>query len=176
MSRSSVLLDGVDVERVVARMAHEIIERLHLSPTSARSPLSVVGIRSGGVWLGQKLSDRLIEYAKLEIAFSEINIASFRDDRPRTAVLDAAGVDQQLPAEGGVVILVDDVIQSGRTARAALEAILSNYRPALIQLAVLVDRGHRELPICPDYVGKNLPSSLSEYVAVTPQGVTIHRA
>ncbi|MGC9154416.1 MAG: hypothetical protein ACP5HZ_02085, partial [Ferrimicrobium sp.] len=101
MSRSSVLLDGVDVERVVARMAHEIIERLHLSPSSDRLPLSVVGIRSGGVWLGQKLSDRLIEYAKLEIAFSEINIASFRDDRPRTAVLDAAGVDQRLPAEGG---------------------------------------------------------------------------
>ncbi|MGC9156312.1 MAG: bifunctional pyr operon transcriptional regulator/uracil phosphoribosyltransferase PyrR [Ferrimicrobium sp.] len=157
-------------------MAHEIIERLHLSPATTQPPLSVVGVRSGGVWLGQKLSDRLVEYAKLEIGFSELNISSFRDDRPRTAVIDAVGVDQRLPAEGGVVILVDDVIQSGRTARAALEAILSTYRPALIQLAVLVDRGHRELPICPDYVGKNLPSALSEYVAVTPQGVTIHRA
>ncbi|WP_298209330.1 bifunctional pyr operon transcriptional regulator/uracil phosphoribosyltransferase PyrR [Ferrimicrobium sp.] len=176
MARSSVLLDAVDVERAVARMAHEIIERLHLSPATPRSSLSVVGVRSGGVWLGQMLSDRLMEYAKLEIAFSEINIASFRDDRPRTAVVDAVGVDQRLPAEGGTVILVDDVIQSGRTARAALEAILSNYRPALIQLAVLVDRGHRELPICPDYVGKNLPSALSEYIAVTPEGVTIHRA
>ncbi|KJE76348.1 bifunctional pyr operon transcriptional regulator/uracil phosphoribosyltransferase PyrR [Ferrimicrobium acidiphilum] len=176
MARSSTVLDEAEVERMIARMAHEILERLQRVQSLKSNPLSVIGIRSGGVWLGRRLCERLVEYAKLEIAFSEVSISSFRDDRPRTAVVDAVGIDQRLPVEQGVVILVDDVIQSGRTARAALEAILSSYRPELIQLAVLVDRGHRELPICPDYVGKNLPSALSEYVAVTPHGVTIHRA
>lgn len=176
MARSSTVLNELDIERMVARMAHEILERLPRASSLGANPLAVVGIRNGGVWLGRRLCDRLAEYAKLDIAFSEISISSFRDDRPRTAVVDAVGSDQQLPVEGGVVILVDDVIQSGRTARAALEAILSSYRPQLIQLAVLVDRGHRELPICPDYVGKNLPSALSEYVSVTPNSVTIHRA
>jgi len=176
MARSSVVLDDGEINRAIARMAHEVVERLHVDTGDAATGLSVVGIRSGGVWLGQRLLERLVEYTGIEIPFSEINIASFRDDRPRTAVVDAGGVGQRVPAEDGVVILVDDVIQSGRTARAALEAILSTYRPQRIQLAVLIDRGHRELPISPDYVGKNLPSALSEYVAVTPQGVTIHRA
>lgn len=176
MAQSSVVLDEAAVERAIARMAHEVLERLHIPPLASNTALSVVGVRTGGVWLGRRLSERLLEYAGVAISFSEVNISSFRDDRPRSAVVDAAGVDQRFPAEGGVVILVDDVIQSGRTARAALEAILSTYRPQLIQLAVLVDRGHRELPICPDYVGKNLPSALSEYVVVSPQGVTIHRA
>ena len=101
MAQSSVVLDGAAVERAIARMAHEVLERLHIPPLASNTALSVVGVRTGGVWLGRRLSERLLEYAGVAISFSEVNISSFRDDRPRSAVVDAAGVDQRFPAEGG---------------------------------------------------------------------------
>ncbi|MGN6331106.1 MAG: bifunctional pyr operon transcriptional regulator/uracil phosphoribosyltransferase PyrR [Motilibacteraceae bacterium] len=156
------VLDADDVARALTRIAHEVVER-----TKGAQDVVLLGIPTRGVALARRLATRLGEVAGREVPVGALDITMYRDDlrlRPARALertdIPAAGVD------GKLVILVDDVLFSGRTIRAALTALDDVGRPRAVQLAVLVDRGHRELPIRADYVGKNLPTSLREAVRV----------
>jgi pyrimidine operon attenuation protein/uracil phosphoribosyltransferase len=158
-----------DVSRVLTRMAHEIIERNHHA-----DPLHIIGIQRGGVWLAERLvaSVRTIR-GEVSTHFGSLDVSLFRDDislRPVTAI-STSTIDGDLT--GATVVLVDDVLFTGRTVRAALDALAQFGRPGRVQLAVLVDRGHRELPIRPDFVGKNLPTSRTADVVADDTGVRI---
>jgi len=162
------LLDGDALARTLSRIAHEIIER---NPRLA--DVSLVGIYTRGVPLAQRLRRLIAERAGVEPSLGTLDITFHRDDvhvrggeaplRPQPVV---RSTKLDLPLEGRTCILVDDVLSTGRTARAAIEALFAYGRPARVQLACLADRGHRELPIRPDYVGKNLPTSSGERVQV----------
>lgn len=156
-----------DMHRTIARIAHQIIEKTHIGSEDA-SPVVLLGIPSGGVPLAQRLAQRIEEFAGAPVLCGSLDVTLYRDDLGRgphralrDTVIPGGGID------GVTVILVDDVLFSGRTIRAALDALADIGRPEYIQLAVLVDRGHRQLPIRADYVGKNIPTSRSEDVAVT---------
>ncbi|MEU1424086.1 MULTISPECIES: bifunctional pyr operon transcriptional regulator/uracil phosphoribosyltransferase PyrR [unclassified Kitasatospora] len=156
------VLDGTDIARVITRIAHEIVER-----AKGAEDVVLLGIHTRGVHLARRLRDRLTQITGREIPFGTLDITMYRDDlrlKPARALehteIPAGGID------GRLVVLVDDVLFSGRTIRAALDALSDIGRPRAVQLAVLVDRGHRELPIRADYVGKNLPTSLREAVQV----------
>ncbi|KIQ66915.1 bifunctional pyr operon transcriptional regulator/uracil phosphoribosyltransferase PyrR [Kitasatospora griseola] len=156
------VLDATDVARVVTRIAHEIVER-----AKGAEDVVLLGIHTRGVHLARRLRAKLTQITGREIPFGTLDITMYRDDlrlKPARALehteIPADGID------GRLVILVDDVLFSGRTIRAALDALGDIGRPRAVQLAVLVDRGHRELPIRADYVGKNLPTSLREAVQV----------
>ncbi len=155
------LLTAADVARTVARMAHQIIER------TAPDPVVLLGVPSRGVPLAHRLADRIREFTGTAAAVGTLDITLYRDDLRRRPNRPLA--ETMLP-EGGLddalVVLVDDVLYSGRTVRAALDALREYGRPRAVQLAVLVDRGHRELPIRADYVGKNLPTARDEEIAV----------
>jgi pyrimidine operon attenuation protein/uracil phosphoribosyltransferase len=160
------LLAAGDVARTVARMAHQVIERTSLgSPDS--TPVVLLGIPTRGAPLAARLAARIADFAGTQVATGVLDVTLYRDDLRRrptrplgTTALPPGGIDERL------VILVDDVLYSGRTIRAALDALRDAGRPKAVQLAVLVDRGHRELPIRADYVGKNVPTSRSEEVHV----------
>jgi pyrimidine operon attenuation protein/uracil phosphoribosyltransferase len=155
----AVILDADGVRRSWRRIAHEIIER---QPELAR--LSLLGIVTRGVPLAQRLAATLEELEGVKLPVLAVDIRAYRDDLPR-----AAAPIPAVPAEaveGRPVLLIDDVLFNGRTVRAAIDAVIAAGRPTQIQLAVLVDRGHRELPIRPDYIGKNVPTSLNEWVDV----------
>ncbi len=158
-----------DVSRVLTRMAHEIIERNHHA-----DQLHIIGIQRGGVWLAERLvaSVRTIR-SEVSTHFGSLDVSLFRDDislRPVTAI-STSSIDGDLT--GATVVLIDDVLFTGRTVRAALDALAQFGRPERVQLAVLVDRGHRELPIRPDFVGKNLPTSRTADVVADDAGVRI---
>lgn len=161
-----VLLDASDVGRTVARMAHQVIEKTALDEPGSRRVL-LIGIPTRGTSLALRLSAKVAEFTGVDVSTGYLDITLYRDDlrdkphRPleRTLVPEG-GVD------GALVILVDDVLFSGRTVRAALDALRDLGRPAAVQLAVLVDRGHRELPLRADYVGKNIPTARGEDVQV----------
>src|SRR5437588_2373111 len=162
------LLDEVALERTLSRVAHEIIER-----NSDLDRVALVGIHTRGVPLAQRLRRLVEERSGEEVALGAVDITFYRDDvqvRGGEAPLHAQPVVRStsldFPLEGRTCILVDDVLYTGRTIRAAVEALFDYGRPARVQLAVLVDRGHRELPIRPDYVGKNLPTSREERIQV----------
>jgi pyrimidine operon attenuation protein/uracil phosphoribosyltransferase len=158
-----VVLDRDDVARAVVRMAHEVVER-NADPDS---PLAVVGIQRRGVHLAHRLHAQISELLAVPVALGSLDIAFYRDDvgrRPHAPIVHATAIDFAL--DGSTVVIVDDVLFTGRTVRAAIDALFEYGRPARVQLAVLVDRGHRELPIRPDYVGKNLPTSFAERVNV----------
>ena len=162
------ILDQDAIARTLARLAHELIERNEDVAT-----LALVGIHTRGVPLAQRLRELVAERSGVEPALGTVDISFHRDDvlvRGRAAPLHAQpvvrGTELDFSLEGRTCVLVDDVLFTGRTIRAAIEALLDFGRPARVQLAVLVDRGHRELPIRPDYVGKNLPTALSERVRV----------
>jgi pyrimidine operon attenuation protein/uracil phosphoribosyltransferase len=158
-----VVLGHDDVQRAITRIAHEIVER---NPGEATA-LAIVGIHRRGVFLAQRLQHELTALIDSEIPLGSLDIAFYRDDlelRPDAPVVNATELDFAI--DGSTVVIVDDVLFTGRTVRAAIDALLDYGRPAVVQLAVLVDRGHRELPIRPDYVGKNLPTSLRERVNV----------
>jgi pyrimidine operon attenuation protein / uracil phosphoribosyltransferase len=160
-SEKVVLHEG-DVQRALTRIAHEIAER---NPDA--SALAVVGIHRRGAFLADRLRDLLQELLDLPIPLGDLDIGFYRDDvssRPDAPVVHASHVD--FDVTGRTVVVVDDVLYTGRTVRAAIEALFDYGRPQRVQLAVLADRGHRELPIRPDYVGKNLPTSASEHVYV----------
>ncbi|OLF13724.1 bifunctional pyr operon transcriptional regulator/uracil phosphoribosyltransferase [Actinophytocola xinjiangensis] len=160
------LLSAGDVARTVARMAHQVIERTALDvPDSA--PVVLLGIQTRGAPLATRLAARIAEFSGVAVPTGVLDVTLYRDDlrRKPTRPLGAT----QLPPDGvddRLVILVDDVLYSGRTIRAALDALRDAGRPRAVQLAVLVDRGHRELPIRADYVGKNVPTSRTEEVHV----------
>jgi len=156
------ILDGQGVERTLTRIAHEIVEK-----NKGAGNLVLIGIRSRGVHLARRLASRLKEIEGIEIPVGALDITLYRDDIGEEGFQAAVRkTDIPFPVAGKAVILVDDVLYTGRTIRAALDAIIDLGRPRLIQLAVLIDRGHRELPIRADYVGKNIPTSRSEEVQV----------
>lgn len=165
---SRVVMSTDDVRRAITRIGHEIVERNH-----GTAGVVVVGLQRGGVWIAERLAASLhhIDGAG-QVELGSIDVSFYRDDVGMRPIVPAAVTD--LPdVTGKVVVLVDDVLFTGRTVRAALDALNDHGRPRAVQLAVIVDRGHRELPIRPDYVGKNLPTSRSENVTVGPEGVVI---
>lgn len=154
------LMDEAQIFRSIARMAHEIIER-----NNGAENICLVGIKRRGIPLAQLLADDIKKFADADVPVGEIDITLHRDDL--SEIKDCPdSVESKIPCElkNCTVILVDDVLFTGRTARAAIDALLDFGRPAVIQLAVLVDRGHRELPIRPDFIGKNVPTSREESV------------
>src|ERR671923_335511 len=166
-----MLLDEDALGRTLSRIAHEIIER-----NEQLDEVALVGIHTRGVPLAQRLRRLIAEFAGVEVALGTVDITFYRDDvqvRGREAPLHPQPIVRatrlDFPLEGRTCILVDDVLYTGRTIRAAIEALFDYGRPARVQLAVLADRGHRELPIRPDYVGKNLPTATSERVCVRVQ-------
>ena len=157
-----VLMEPDRLERTLRRMAHEIVER---HPEAAR--LVLVGVRTRGVPLARRLAALIGEATGAEPAVGALDITLYRDDLTTVGPQPVLkGTDIPTSIDGRTVVLVDDVLFTGRTVRAALDALIDLGRPRSIQLATLIDRGHRELPIRPDYVGKNLPTSRKESVAV----------
>jgi pyrimidine operon attenuation protein/uracil phosphoribosyltransferase len=162
------LLDADAVGRTLARVAHELIER-----NEQLDDLILVGIHRRGLPLAQRLRRLVAERSGVDLDLGAVDITFHRDDvlvraggAPRAAQPIVHATQLDTPLEGRTVVLVDDVLYTGRTIRAAIEALLEYGRPDRVQLAVLVDRGHRELPIRPDYVGKNLPTGRDEHVQV----------
>jgi pyrimidine operon attenuation protein / uracil phosphoribosyltransferase len=163
-----ILLDADALRRTITRIAHEIVER---NPELERTAL--VGIHTRGVPLAQRLRRLIAEFGGVEIPLGSVDITFHRDDvhvRGGTAPLNPQPVVKStrldFPLEGMTCVLVDDVLYTGRTVRAAIETLFEYGRPARVQLACLVDRGHRELPIRPDYVGKNLPTARGDRIQV----------
>jgi pyrimidine operon attenuation protein / uracil phosphoribosyltransferase len=160
------VLDAPAIQRAVTRMAHEIIER-----NQGADGVVLVGLIKGGVWLAEALAAALANLGS-PVPVGAIDVSFFRDDLNLRAVTPSkSSLDFEL--HDAIVVLVDDVLFTGRTVRAALDALREYGRPRSVQLAVMVDRGHRELPIRPDFVGKNLPTSRSEQVSATIAGVVI---
>ena len=160
------LLSAADVTRTVARIAHQIIEKTAFGPDHA-DELVILGIPTGGAVLARRLATAIAEFTGVDPAVGTVDPTLYRDDlrrRPARALGDTTVPDGGL--DDRLVVLVDDVLFSGRTVRAALDALSEHGRPRAVQLAVLVDRGHRELPIRADHVGKNLPTSTRERVGV----------
>jgi pyrimidine operon attenuation protein / uracil phosphoribosyltransferase len=167
VARSQVM-DADDVRRAIWRMAHEVIERNH-----GLEGVLLVGMQTGGVGLADALADALRDIDGTAPPVGSLDVALFRDDIGIRPVLPEAVTDIPVDIDGAIVVLVDDVLFTGRTIRAALDALNAYGRPRSVQLAVMVDRGHRELPIRPDYVGKNLPTRRDEMVNVSPEGVDL---
>ena len=170
-ANETVVLTAEQMSRTITRIAHEVFEK---NPTADR--LAIVGIHTRGAFIGARVHRLLCEVAGRQVESGDLDISFYRDD---VAARGAVGViprstpqpvvrDTHLPFDvaGATVVLVDDVLYTGRTIRAAIEALFDFGRPAAVQLAVLVDRGHRELPIRPDYVGKNLPTAPHERISV----------
>ena len=161
-SDEKVVLREEEVQRALMRIAHEILERNPQPPVAA-----LVGIHRRGAFLARRLHTILEQLLDTDVPLGDLDIGFYRDDvasRPDAPVLHASHID--FDVTGRTVVIVDDVLYTGRTVRAAIEALFDYGRPARVQLAVLADRGHRELPIRPDYVGKNLPTSRAEHVHV----------
>ncbi len=162
MEYKSQLMDAAQIHRTMARLTHEIIEKQH-----GVEGLCLVGIKRRGVPLAQMLADNLKRFEQVDIPVGHIDISHFRDDRGKAEPpLEAADCFIPCKLEETTVILVDDVLHTGRTVRAAIEGIFRQGRPKAIRLAVLIDRGHRELPFRPDFVGKNIPTAKNEKVSV----------
>jgi pyrimidine operon attenuation protein/uracil phosphoribosyltransferase len=161
-------MDAGDVQRAVWRMAHEIVEHNH-----GLDGVVLIGLQTGGVPLAEKLADALEAIESVKPPTGTLDVALYRDDIGLRPVLPEAVTSIPADLTGTTVVLVDDVLFTGRTIRAALDAITDFGRPRSVQLAVMVDRGHRELPIRPDYVGKNLPTRRDEVVDVHADGVDL---
>ena len=164
----SVVLSSADVQRALTRMAHEVAER-----NGGLDDLVLVGLQTGGVPLAAKMAEILRQIEGGDLQLGTLDVAFYRDDIGLRPVLPEAVTDVPVDLAGRVVVLVDDVLFTGRTIRAALNALNDFGRARAIQLAVMVDRGHRELPIRPDFVGKNLPTRREEMVDVGDDGVWI---
>ena len=167
VSRTQVL-DADDVRRAMWRMAHEIVEANH-----GLDEVVLVGLQTGGVPFAAELAQALEKIDGTAPPVGTLDVAFHRDDIGLRPVLPSAVTDIPFDLSGKVVVLVDDVLFTGRTIRAALDAVHTYGRPRAVQLAVMIDRGHRELPIRPDYVGKNLPTRRDEAVDATLEGVEL---
>ncbi|KGX88519.1 bifunctional pyr operon transcriptional regulator/uracil phosphoribosyltransferase PyrR [Pontibacillus litoralis] len=164
MEQKAIVLDDAAIRRALTRIAHEILEK-----NKGVEGLILVGIKTRGVPLAKRLAEKIAEIEKVEIPFGEIDITLYRDDLTKQNGIEDPqinGTNLQNDLNKKKVILVDDVLYTGRTVRAAMDALMDIGRPSQIQLAVLIDRGHRELPIRADYVGKNVPTSHEEVIAV----------
>lgn len=157
------IMDADDIRRAVTRIGHEIVEKNH-----GAEKLALVGILTRGAPLADRLAKLLQQIEGVEVPVGRLDIGLYRDDYATHPTGRSAPVPTEIPFDvtGKRIVLVDEVLFTGRTVRAALSALLDLGRPASIQLAVLLDRGHRELPIRPDFVGKNVPTSRQEYVRV----------
>lgn len=163
MELKATLMDEQGVARSLVRIAHEITEK-----NDGTADICIVGIKRRGVPLAKRIAKNIEKIESISIPVGELDIKFYRDDlSPEFILPETKEVKLGFDVTGKKVILVDDVLFTGRTARAAIEAIFSSGRPASIQLAILIDRGHRELPIRPDFVGKNVPTSLDEVVKVS---------
>ena len=156
-----IVLDFEEMRRTLVRIAHEIVER------TGGQDVALVGIHRRGAVLGRRLHGLVSELSEASVPFGEVDISFYRDDlsmRAAQPLVAASAID--FPVEAHTIVLVDDVLYTGRTVRAAIDALFDYGRPRRVQLAVLADRGHRELPFRPDYVGKNLPTARTEHVKV----------
>ena len=162
MAENKTLLDANAVQRALSRIAHEIAER-NIDPIK----VGLIGIQRGGIHLAKRLSGILSEICGELIPYGVIDVSMHRDDIAQRGVVTVQPTEVPFDVEGKTIILVDDVLFNGRTVRAALDATHHLGRPKCIQLAVLVDRGHRELPIKPDFIGKNIPTSQNERIEVS---------
>lgn len=169
---TGIVLSADDVARAIVRISHEIVER-NPDPDS----LVIVGMQTGGTWIARRLAEsvnRILD--DIVVPHGAIDISMYRDDHSLRPIVLSAPTDIPCDLTGRTVVLVDDVLFTGRTVRAALEALNDHGRPRAVQLAIMVDRGHRELPIRPDYVGKNISTHVSDEVTVSAEGVTIGSA
>ena len=161
MNSSATVLGGEEVERALKRLSHEIAEQ------NTSGPLALVGVHRRGAILAKRLHSLVSELVSTEVFLGDLDISLYRDDvasRPAAPIVHSTHLD--FPIAGTTVVIVDDVLFTGRTIRAAIDAIFDYGRPAKIRLAVLCDRGHRELPIRPDHVGKNIPTGITDRVNV----------
>ena len=156
------------MRRAITRIAHEIIER-----NRGLDGVVLVGLQRGGVWIAHALAEAISRIESTTVPVGAVDVSMYRDDIGLRPISPGSVTDIPVDLDRAVVVLVDDVLFTGRTVRAALDALNEYGRPRMVQLAVLVDRGHRELPIRPDFVGKNLPSSREENVQVSQDGVII---
>jgi pyrimidine operon attenuation protein/uracil phosphoribosyltransferase len=161
-------MTGDDIRRALTRIAHEVVEH-----NQGLDDVVVVGLQTGGVSLAIRLVEALRRVEDVEVPLGTLDVAFYRDDIGLRPVMPEAVTDIPFDLTAKVVVLVDDVLFTGRTVRAALDALNDYGRPRAVQLAVMVDRGHRELPIRPDYVGKNLPTRRDEVVDVRDDGVDL---
>ena len=166
MTAATVVLDRDDMRRTLVRIAHEIVEK------NPNGTIALVGIHRRGAVLAKRLHALASELLEAAVPLGYVDISFYRDDlaiRPSAPIVHATHLD--FSVDGRTIVIVDDVLYTGRTVRAAIDEIFDYGRPARLQLAVMVDRGHRELPIRPDYVGKNLPTSLQQRVNVRVQEI-----
>lgn len=155
------VVDAVTMKRALTRISYEIIER-----NKGIQDIVLVGIKTRGIYIAQRLAERLKQLEDIDVPVGELDITLYRDDVKDMEEPELHSSDVPVSIEGNEVILVDDVLYTGRTIRAAMDAVMDLGRPRKISLAVLVDRGHRELPIRADYVGKNIPTSKTEEIIV----------
>lgn len=161
MKLKALILDEKAMNRTLTRISHEIIEK-----NKGVEDIVLVGIKRRGYPLAKRISENMYKIEKLKLKVESVDISLYRDDLVRLSDQPFIKKSHPIDVEDKKIILVDDVIYTGRTARAAIDAIIHSGRPKLIQLAVLIDRGHRELPIRADYVGKNIPTSRDEIISV----------
>jgi len=168
-SSGKAVMSGPDVSRAISRIAHEIVER-----NQGAHNVVLVGLQRGGTWIADLLAERIAQIEpNLVVPNGSLDVSMHRDDIGLRPIVPGAISEISFDINGAVVVLVDDVLYTGRTVRAALEGLNNFGRPRAVQLAVIVDRGHRELPIRPDFVGKNLPTHVNDEVLVRMSGVEI---
>lgn len=159
---AKIIVDSSTMQRTIARLSHEIIEQ-----TSSETEVYLVGIKRRGVPLANAMKEYIEKFSDLKVTSGELDITFYRDDlSERFPDPELTGTSIPFDVNGKEIVLIDDVLYTGRTARAAMEALISLGRPSKIKLCVMVDRGHRELPISANFVGKNIPTSRNEFVAV----------
>ena len=164
----TTVLDAAQVQRALTRISHEILER-----NQGLEDVVLVALQTGGVEIARLIARRLFEIDGVDVPMGTLDVALYRDDIGLRPVMPEAETEIPVDLAGKIVVLVDDVLFTGRTIRAALDAITAFGRPRAVQLAVVIDRGHRELPIRPDFVGKNLSTRRDEVVDVNPEGVLL---
>ena len=164
----TTVLDAAQVRRALTRISHEIIER-----NQGLEDVVLVALQTGGVEIAQLIARMMFEIDDVDVPIGTLDVALYRDDIGLRPVMTEAETDIQIDLGGKIVVLVDDVLFTGRTIRAALDALTDFGRPRAVQLAVVIDRGHRELQIRPDFVGKNLPTRRDEVVDVNLEGVLL---
>jgi pyrimidine operon attenuation protein/uracil phosphoribosyltransferase len=157
----TIILDKAGIDRAITRVAHEILEY-----NKGCVDLVLIGIRTGGDHLASLLQSRINEIEEIEVPLGAVDITMYRDDLAARGSMPIGKTEIPFPLDGKHVVLVDDVLYTGRTIRSAMDALMDFGRPSTIQLAVLIDRGHRELPIRSDYVGRNVPTAREEAVVV----------
>ena len=167
MNQKAMIMDEKAMDRAITRISHEIIEK-----NKGVDNVALVGIKSRGVPLAEMIAKKIEQIEHKKVSVGEVDITLYRDDlseKSEKAILKSTNLGFEV--RGKIIILVDDVLYTGRTARAALDAVMDAGRPLCVQLAVLIDRGHRELPIRADFVGKNVPTSKNEIVKVSVLGI-----